>query len=383
MAGADLDALQSLVDKSLLRFDGERYAMLETIREFASEQLEEAGESGQRRRAHAEFFVALGESEGMSAEHDYGFRYDVFPPERENLRAAIDWLASAGETELALQLAIALENFWVITDPFEGTRTFERLLAQGGVPDLVRARGLRCYAGSSFLAGKYEQAQEANEESLALFRAADNDAGIAELLHRIGINALVLGEPERARQLLEQSAERFRELGSTRGEAEAIGALGYVVHEERDFEAALELFRTSEQMCAEIGFTWWRQNMLASCADCEFHLGRIDESERTCRQELELAREIGDRQAKVFGLGHLARISAVKRRPALAGRLWGALEAEAERSPLGQWELEKEEYASGVLVAHGAEFDRAYAQGRALSFDAAVDEALRAATASG
>jgi len=129
--------------------------MLETIREFASEQLEAAGKTVELRRAHAEFFVALGESEGMSAEHDYGFRYDVFPPERENLRAAIDWLASVGETELALQLAISLENFWVITDPFEGIRTYERLLAQQGLPDLLRARALRCYAGSSFLAGKY------------------------------------------------------------------------------------------------------------------------------------------------------------------------------------------------------------------------------------
>jgi hypothetical protein len=63
--------------------------------------------------------------------------------------------------------------------------------------------------------------------------------------------------------------------------------------------------------------------------------------------------------------------------------LWGALEAEAERAPLGQWESEKEEYANGVLVAHGAEFDLAYAQGRALSLDAAVAEALRAAIASG
>jgi predicted ATPase len=379
VAGADLDLLQSLVDKSLLRFDGERYAMLETIREFATERLEAEGESGAVQRAHAEFFVALGQSEAMSAERDYGFRYDVFPPERENLRAAIDWLASAGETELALQLAISLENFWVITDPFEGIRTYERLLAHEGVPELLRAPALRCYAGSSFLAGKYEQAQEANEKSLALFRAADDEAGIAELLHRIGINALMLGEPERARQLLDQSVERFRALGSARGEAEGIGALGYVLHAEGDFEGALQLFRTSAEMCAEIGFTWWRQSMLAYASECEFELGRIDESERTCREELELAREMGDRQAMVYGLAHLARTSAVKRRPARAGRLWGALEAEAERAPLGQWELEKEEYANGVLVAHGAEFDLAYAQGRALAFDAAIDEALAGA----
>jgi predicted ATPase len=54
----------------------------------------------------------------MSAESDYGRRYDILPPEQVNLRAAIDWLEAAGEIELAVRLASALENFWVIVDPF-------------------------------------------------------------------------------------------------------------------------------------------------------------------------------------------------------------------------------------------------------------------------
>ncbi|MDQ2909884.1 MAG: adenylate/guanylate cyclase domain-containing protein, partial [Actinomycetota bacterium] len=214
VAGAGVDSLQALVDKSLLRFDEERYTMLETIREYARERLEESGEAGDVQRSHAAFFLALAESANMSAEGDYGRRYDILPPDQDNLRAAIDWLAAAGEVELALRFAIALENFWVIVDPFEGMRRFEALLAEGGAPDMVRARALRCYAGSSFLAGKFEQAQRANEESLALFREANDERGIAELLHRIGINTLILGERERAQELLEESLALFRRLGS-------------------------------------------------------------------------------------------------------------------------------------------------------------------------
>ena len=378
VAGADLDGLQSLVDKSLLRFDDERYGMLETIREYALERLEEAGETDRLRRAHAEAFLALAESADMSAESDYGRRYDILPPEQVNLRAAIDWLEAAGEIELAVRLASALENFWVIVDPFEGMRRFHLLLEKGGIPDLLRARALRCYAGSSFLSGKYEQAQRANEESLALFRAAGDEAGIAELLLRIGINTLTLGDGPRAQELLEESLALHRKLGSIRGEAEAIGALGYVAHDARDFERALELFGRCEEMCAEIGFTWWQASAVAYTADCQFELGRIDESESTYRRALALSRQIEDRQSVVFMLAYMARNAAAVGDDARAGRLWGAAEAEAERAPLGQWEAEREELEKRVFAANGPVFERSRAEGRLLSYEAAVDEALKA-----
>ncbi|MDQ2980702.1 MAG: hypothetical protein M3R26_00010 [Actinomycetota bacterium] len=381
VAGAGVDSLQALVDKSLLRFDEERYTMLETIREYARERLEESGEAGDVQRSHAAFFLALAESANMSAEGDYGRRYDILPPDQDNLRAAIDWLAAAGEVELALRFAIALENFWVIVDPFEGMRRFEALLAEGGAPDMVRARALRCYAGSSFLAGKFEQAQRANEESLALFREANDERGIAELLHRIGINTLILGERERAQELLEESLALFRRLGSVRGEAEAIGALGYVAHDAREFERALELFGRSEEMSAEIGFTWWEQSMVAYGADCEFELGRIDASEQKGRRALGLARQVGDRQAMVYSLADLARNASVREDVGRAGRLWGALEAEAERAPVGQWEAEREKYAERVLASGGPELESAREEGRRLSFEAAISEALENADA--
>src|SRR5205823_9910077 len=93
-------------------------------------------------RRHADFFLAFAESANMSAEGDYGRRYDLLPPEQDNLRAAIDWSVAAGEIELGLRLAVALENFWVIFDPFEGVRRFETLLAAGGdVPPILRGPG--------------------------------------------------------------------------------------------------------------------------------------------------------------------------------------------------------------------------------------------------
>jgi len=89
--------------------------------------------------------------------------------------------------------------------------------------------------------------------------------------------------------------------------------------------------------------------MVAYGADCEFELGRIEESERRDRRALELGQQIDDRQSLIYTLAHMARNAAFRGDADRAGRLWGALEAEAERAPVGQWEAEREKYAEAFL----------------------------------
>ena len=376
VCGADLDGLQSLVDKSLIRFDRERYSMLETIREFALERLAESGEAETIGRRQAEFFLALAESANMSAEGDYGRRYDVLPPEQDNLRAALDWLLAAGEITLGLRFAVALENFWVITDAFEGMRRFEALLEAGGdVEPVLRARALRCYGGSSQVAGNHEQAARAYEESLALFRAEDDEQGIAVLLHRLGLISLTLGKSE-GRELLEESLAAFRRIGSRRGEGEAIGALGYLEQNEGNLEGALALFEESAAIVGPLGFIWWEEGMYLASAEGALKLGRIPEGVTRARDSLVLAQEIGHRQGIVFALAMLAWGAAAGGDAVRAGRLWGALEAEERRAPIGQWEVEREEYQQRLRPVDGAEFEQARAEGRALSLEAGISEAL-------
>ena len=78
----------------------------------------------------------------------------------------------------------------------------------------------------------------------------------------------------------------------------------------------------------------------------------------------------------MFGLAVAAWVAAVTGRPERAGTLWGAIEGEAERAPIGQWENEQEEYAGYVFTAAGPEFERRRADGRAMSLDEAVEYAL-------
>jgi len=385
VAGASLDTLQSLVEKSLVRFGDERYSLLETIREFAAEQLEEAGELEEARRHHFDYFAELAAALGTSAEAGCGVQPGALLTEGANLRAALDWAVSAGEAERAAELMVMLENFWVATDPFEGARRFGELLdSDVFLPDRLRARATRCYAASLWISGDYPRSHETNERSLAIFRELGDDEGIGVLLHRLGISTLtVRKDPAAARALLEESREHYRRAGSRSGESEVVGALGYVARDEGDNEAALELFTRSAELAAETGFVSWEIGQLAAVAESLIELDRVDEAVPVARRHLELARELGDRQQEVVGLALHAWIAARRCDLGRAHRLWGAVEGEEQRGLVGQWESERENYAAKVGIRSGDELDRARMRGRGLSLQAAMEEALRPADAGG
>ncbi len=169
VADADLDTLQSLVEKSLLRHTNDRFWMLETIREYAVERL--AAEEGDAiHRRHAEFFRDLADSAGVCVEaiqQGRPSRMDLALGEQANLRAALDW-AAEHDPALGLEIAAALEQFWVTQDPFEGKRRFEDLLARAqDAPPLLRARALRALSGSSSFTGDHERALAAGKRRSA------------------------------------------------------------------------------------------------------------------------------------------------------------------------------------------------------------------------
>jgi predicted ATPase len=375
---ADLDTLQSLVEKSLLRHTDERFWMLETVREYSTERLEESGQAEDVQRRYFDHFLALAESAHLSAEAEYGRRHDLVLPETDNLRAAFDWAVEAGEIGLGFRLAISLENFWVTLDPFEGVRRFETLFAAGGdVAPILRARALRCYGGSSNMAGKHEQAQRAYKESLALFEQAGDERDAAVLIHRLGINALNLGKPELAREPLERSLVMFRRVGSQRGVAQAIGGLGYLAREEGNLDQAVELWEESLAMVRDSGFIWWQAGMLAALAEAALERGRFDEAAARAREQLSLSSQVIDRQNAVYALAYLARVAAEEGDLHRAGVVWGSIEVEESRAPVGGWEWERDTYESPVLAHAGAKFDQGRREGRRMAFNQAIEFALR------
>jgi predicted ATPase/class 3 adenylate cyclase len=149
VAEADLDGLQSLVDKSLLRYSRERFWMLETIREFAAERLQAGGGSSAVRAAHAEFFASLAERADPHIQHGADQREwaDRIAAEYDNIRSAVEFgLVEA--PEIALRIVGSIAFFvWLRGGFAEARRWVDEALAAGADASLLwRGRALLCGA---------------------------------------------------------------------------------------------------------------------------------------------------------------------------------------------------------------------------------------------
>jgi predicted ATPase/DNA-binding SARP family transcriptional activator len=372
----------TLLDANLVRRRGgdgpSRLELLETIREFAAESLEETGKSDTIRRRHAEFFLAVAESAKLTVEAVASRdteRFDRIVPEQANLRAAVDW-AAEHDPALGLRLAVALEQFWVTHNPFEGIRRFELLLDRAAdAPADLRARALRALGGSSNFAGDHDRAERAYSDGLELFRQIGDESGAAVMLFRLGTNRLYTDDLAEARSLLEESLESFRRLENRMGECEALGNLGSVELEAGNSARGRALIEESIAIAREIGFSWWIAGKLGDVAADALEHGEVERGEQWAREALELRHTMGGRQRIVAALALLAW-AATRRDAERAGLLWGAVEAEASRGPLGIWERTRERYPARLAVVAGPDFDRGRTTGLSLSLSEAVEVAL-------
>jgi predicted ATPase/class 3 adenylate cyclase len=367
---ADLDSLQSLVEKSLLRHTDARFWMLETIREYALERLAQSGEEEELRRAHAEHYLAIAEAANLSIESlgRAPQRHDLVIPEQANLRAALEW-ATGADVALGLRLAVALENFWVGHDPAEGMRRFEALLERAEVIDTtLHARALRDYGGVSQMGGAHEQARRAYEQGRELFSAAGDEGGVATVDFRLGVDASLSGDFESMLRIYARCLETFRRLGDAIGELQVLGNLGAYECEHGDRERGRELTERSLAMARETGWVWWECAQLGILADVALESGGVEDGERYARESLYLARRLGDRRHMVYGLALLAWVAAERGNEERAAMLWRAVETEEARAPMMGWELDRDRYAAHALPRSTAV--------RGLPLDEAVEYAL-------
>ncbi len=174
VAGADLDTLLSLVDKSLLRHSGERYSMLETIREYAHERLGASGELGELRRRHAETFVAVAANAAPELRRFGGSELvralEAVAAESDNLDAALDWALEQGTDDAVELLALVLARHWGTLGHVSRPRALLET-ALGRCSSAESEAELRALLSSAqFSAGEDKPAYENGEHAYALVR---------------------------------------------------------------------------------------------------------------------------------------------------------------------------------------------------------------------
>jgi predicted ATPase/DNA-binding XRE family transcriptional regulator len=242
--------LSALVDKSLVRqtntHDEPRFAMLETVREYALERLEESGEGEMSRRGHAGYFLRLAEEEERASRGPLQRAWlDRLEVEHDNLRAALEWsLSSQDDTEVGLQLTGALSHFWYVREHHNESRVWlERALEIDGSA-AARARVLVSAGRLAWFQGEFARVNTLAEESLRLYRHLGDDAGAAFALLVLGRTAVSQGDLARGETLIEESLGLFRQRGNRWGIARTFLVLGDRDLFEGDVERAVSRFRT-------------------------------------------------------------------------------------------------------------------------------------------
>jgi tetratricopeptide (TPR) repeat protein len=378
VAGADLATLEALLEQNLIhRLEDGRLLLLETVRKYALERLDESGERDNARRQHALYVVELARSANVTIEADGPMRHDLVIRERDNIRAALDWAQDAGEIDLALELAALLENYWVTNSPLEARHRLGELLQRAGdAPIGLQAHALRVYASTGFTLGEYDDAKREYEASLDGYRRLGDTRGIAIVLQRLAVEELRRNSIERARELADESLRLTQRIGFAKGEAVALGVVASVKMKEGNDELALDLLERSADLCSRIGFPWWQVRALDLISQLLLQQNRLAEAEARTQEALPLLDRMGDRPGTIVAVAQLAQIAARAGRGERAGRLWGAIEAEEVRNPRGQWEAVRADHEQWVLAAAGPEFESGRANGQHLGLREATEYAL-------
>jgi len=343
VVGADLDTLQVLVDRSLVRVTSHgRFQMLETIHEFASEQLAGDAAADDLRARHAAFFLELAERVmphlREARQHD---RLDELERDHPNLRSALSCSLAVGRIDWALRFCSALQFFWMYHSHFAAARRWvaDALSADENTPgrisadrDPLRVTALATASVLATLPGDFAAAERHALECLELARRLGDVRNEAGALLLLGRPALGRGDHGGARQVLEQAMERAREAKDAWCAAMATFNLAYVALSTADFSKARRDMQASLDQFRQLQDNYGVARSYAGLGAIAVHSGAMADALAPLRESLAAGLALGDREGPAWALELMAAALA-QRHPESAARLIGA--AEELRETLG------------------------------------------------
>jgi predicted ATPase/DNA-binding CsgD family transcriptional regulator len=398
-----LELLSNLVDKPLVMTEVSpeeegalRYRMLETLRQYGLERLEESGEAQRVRERHAEYYLSLAEgADAQEAERELNAARPVawlkrMESEHGNLGAALSWSLDEPDgghaAELGLRLAVALWWFWHTRDYLtEGRRYLERAGSGMSTPTTTRLRA-RALDGAAWLA-LYQGDQVASkaliEEALVLYRELQDEEGIASGLTDLGLVA-VLGQwddiPLPA--VLEELGELKPRLENRNTLAYLLMLEGMIAMSRSDLEHSVTLHEQSLQLFREIHNTQGIITCLGHLGLLALIRGDYESASTLLRESLRLAWELDYKQSIQHCLYTLACVIACREQPVRAARLWGVVEGMEETygahlTPIILSHTSYEGHLSRGRSQLGEEgFAVAWVGGKAMSLEQAIEYAL-------
>jgi predicted ATPase/class 3 adenylate cyclase len=388
-----LDFLAQLVDKSLVAVETHhgkaRYRLLETVRQYGMERLSESGEAGASRQRHRDWYLEWAEHVDRklrTAEQDVWV--ERLRTEHENLRAALEWSMEAGGGEPGLRLAVALAWFWYIDGHWsEGRKWLEQALALGGdVRTDTLADALLQAAYHARSQGDYERARAFAEKGLTIARETDNRGKIAWFLCNLGIIAVHEGEYNLGKALCEESVALGRQFGMKFLLATALAQLGHIARDSPDYQQATTFYGESLAFAREHGEKYTIAYALRNIAVLALHVRDYERAGALFAESLALCRATPSWVTEECLVG-MAEIACAERRYERAACLFGAGDAlhqtlGVRRAPRIQVHYDERVAATRAGLGDAA-FATAWAEGRAMTLEQAIECGLASGRPSG
>lgn len=343
----------SLIEISAPAADGgRRFRMLESIRHFAVDRLEQHGALREARRAHLRYFADLAaglEGRGPIKSGDL----DRLQADDANVNAALGWVCTHDVEEPSsvaegLRLASAVARLWHRRSTVSDGRTYLHTLLDAAtridaVPAAARAAALQRSAMLAISSGDYPRATVLAAECLELFDALGDLSGMSWSHRYLGEAAMATDDPTRAHASAQAQLDLARRAGDQLAEADAHNMLGQASGRLGDFaEAEAELLQ-SEAAFRDLGNLDGAASVLDSLAELAFRRWDIGLAAARWAEALELDRRAGNRRGVIYHLEGCAKIAAVNERPAMALR---CLAAAQQLRNSGGWVLPEPERAA-------------------------------------
>ncbi|MCG8351924.1 MAG: tetratricopeptide repeat protein [Chloroflexales bacterium] len=300
-----LDGLESLIDKSLLQqIEGpngdSRFVMLETIREYALERLSADAEAQTYYARHAAFYLAFAQRAELELTGPQQLMwYERCEVEHDNFRAALQWGISHSQLDLAAQLAIALNRFWIRRGHMgEGRRWYDALLANNNSLALpLQARLLNVAGVLAFFQGYKELAHGWLTQALQIGQHIEEDADIAIALRFLGGIERNRGDYPQACRLLEESLAISRAIHKTGDILATLNNLAIVAIEQCDYARAVPYLEEALSLARDSGDLWNIAVVLNNLGDIKTHQGDYNHAQQLHEESLVLRQRLGDKRS--------------------------------------------------------------------------------------
>ena len=378
VCAADLDTLQALLDKSLLRRTGDRYWMLETIREFALEGHDERADAHETLMKRTDYYVRVAEEayqkHRSAAQGEWLDRLD---PEHDNIRAAIAHAREMGDGELELRLALAVAQFRIRRGYFsEVLADLERALQFPGRPDL-RARALHLAGWTASIFGRSNDGERLLREGLALARELGDPKLIVEELYTLAAMVSDRDQVE-AQPMYDELLELVEQHPEDRF-PRAFVNLGDFALRRGDYARARDVSARGIELAREVDDPWPLALALSNHGEALLGLGSAEEAMEDFREALRVMQTTQDAHGVALMLSSIG-VAAVEIGNLERGiRLLACadvLVVEELEADFTGYEGELHEQAVAKARETCGQFEAEWARGRALTREEALAEAL-------